>query len=248
MKQITLALLMICPFLLMGQTSGEITYKETIKIEVELPEGMEQFKDMIPTSRDFNKVLAFNEKVSMYQDQPADKAEEETNTTEGGIQMRMEFARPDNKLYSDMSSGKTLEARSFMDKKFLIEGKIKRYKWQLVDEQKEILGYPCQKAIYKDTSNTVIAWFTSKIPVSIGPSAYSGLPGMIMEMDIDDGRLKVVAINVDLKTIDQKSMIKPKKGKKVSEEDFNKIVAEKTKEQQEEFGGSGNVIIQTRRN
>jgi GLPGLI family protein len=249
MKQVILALAVIYPFLLFGQTSGEVTYNETVKIQIELPEGMEQFKDKIPSSQTLHRVLLFNQEATIYKDMPIEESgDHEINMSDegGGMQIKMDFTRPDNQMYSNVKSGKTLEKRDFMDKKFLIEGTAKRYKWQMTTDQKTILDYTCQKAIYQDTSQTIIAWFTTQIPVSAGPSSYSGLPGMILEMNIDDGQRTIQATNVVLKELEKNAIEIPKKGKKVTEEEFNKIVAEKTAEMQEQYGGSGNVIIKTR--
>lgn len=246
MKQVILTLAIIYPFLVMGQNSGEITYKETIRIEIELPEGMEQFANMVPSEQSFQKVLLFDATQNLYKDAEKKNGEEnETSSEEDGVQMKIAFSSPDNQLYCNTENGRTLERRSFMEKKFLIEGKAKRYKWEMTGEQKNILDYTCQKAIYKDTSKTVVAWYTSQIPVSAGPSAYAGLPGIILELDINEGSQLITATKIALKVLDKESITKPKKGKKVSEEEFNAIVDQKTKEMQEEYGGSGNVIIKT---
>lgn len=248
MKKIISTLLLAIPFLLSAQTSGEITYSETIKLDIKLPEGMEQFKDMVPSSQDFTKVFLFNEKATIYKDKAADESENDNGVSgqEGGMQIQIEFSNPDNQLYCDLSSGKTVERQEFMDKKFLIEGEAKRYKWKMTGEQKNILDYACQKATFKDTSKTIVAWFTTQIPIATGPASYSGLPGMILELDIDDGKQTIVATNVELKELEKGAIVAPKKGKKVTEEEFRKIVEEKTKELQEQHGGSGNMIIEMR--
>jgi len=249
MKQILFTVFIFLPFLILAQNSGTISYKQSIKFEVELPEGMEQFNSMIPTEQTFQKLLLFDASTNLYKDVEVEASEDEGATIdEGGVQMRFEIARPDNQLFWDNETGQTLERRTFMDKKFLIEGKTKRYKWEITTEQKTILDYTCQKAIFKDSTNTIVAWFTSQIPVSTGPSAYTGLPGTILELNLNDGEQITTATKVELKTLEKNSIVKPTKGKKVNEEEFDAIVDRKTKEMQEEFGGSGNVIIKTRSN
>lgn len=247
MKKLILALAFIYPIVVFGQNSGAITYQSIIKIDVELPEGMEQFAHMIPSEKSFRKVLLFDATQSLYQDVEKEVAEEEPSREENGVQMKIGFERSESKLYRNNESGEIIEERFFMDKKFLIKKNAQRHKWAMIREQKTILGYTCQKAIYRDSSETVVAWYTSQIPVSAGPGAYAGLPGMILELDIDEGQQRVVATDVALKALAQDSIVQPKKGKKVSEEVFNKIVDQKTKELQEQFGGSGNVIIKTQR-
>jgi len=250
MKRILSTILLVLPFLLSAQTSGEITFKETIKLEIELPEGMEQFKDMVPTSQDFTKLFSFNEKATIYKDKPVDKEDKNNSVSaqEGGMQFQMDFARPDNQIYCDLETGKTVEKQDFMGKKFLINGEAKRHKWKMTGEQKTILDYACQKAIFKDTSRTTVAWFTTQIPIATGPASYAGLPGMILELDIDEGKHTIQATHVELKELEKGVIVAPKKGKKVTKEEFKKIVEEKTKEMKEQFGGSGNMIIEMRGN
>ena len=250
MKPIILTLLLTIPFLLLGQTSGEIAFSENITLDIELPEGMEQFKDMVPGSQELKMVLLFNSDASIYKNAPGDESPEHEisgGDESGGMQFKMKFDMPENKVYTDNKTGKTVEKRDFMDKKFLIEGEAKRYKWKMTGEQKTILDYACQKATYQDTSGTVVAWFTTQIPVAAGPASYTGLPGMILEVNIDDGQRIITAKNIELKDLDKNAIEAPKKGKKVSQEEFEAIVEAKTKEMREQYGGSGNVIIKTRR-
>ncbi len=55
-------------------------------------------------------------------------------------------------------------------------------KWELIDEQKKILSYTCQKAIGRFRGRTYEAWFTPKIPIQEGPYKFTGLPGLILEI------------------------------------------------------------------
>ena len=248
MKPIILTLLLAIPFLLLGQTSGEISYSENITLNIELPEGMEEFKDMVPGSQKLEMVLLFNDAATIYKNAPSDETEDNeihASDESGGMRFNMKFDMPENQTYTNVKTGETIEKRDFMDKKFLIEGKAKRYKWNMTAEQKTILDYTCLKATYQDTTGTVEAWFTTQIPVSSGPASYSGLPGMILEVNIDDGQRIITASNVDLKELDKKAIETPKKGKKVTQEEFDAIVEAKTKEMREQYGGSGNVIIKT---
>jgi len=86
---------------------------------------------------------------------------------------------------------------------------------------------------------SVIVWYTPSIPVSAGPSTYNQLPGMVMQVEID-GTNKVITVEkVTLKTLDKGTIKKPKKGKKVTREEFNKIVKAKMDEMRKDRGGKG---------
>ncbi|GEM_PF-4345343 len=54
-------------------------------------------------------------------------------------------------------------------------------KWSLTDEYKEVLGYPCRKAVRQNTTHKIVAWFTNTIGVIGGPLRVQGLPGLVLE-------------------------------------------------------------------
>ncbi len=81
----------------------------------------------------------------------------------------------------------------------------------------------------KKGDDTTIAWFTPKIPISTGPDVFFGLPGLILAVEIN-GETAFMATSVDLNPPAEGVISKPDKGKKVSLEEFNKIMAEKIKE------------------
>ena len=163
---------------------------------------------------------------------------------EGGMMIKMKFDMPENKTFTNISEGTMIEKQDFMGKKFLITGEVEKYKWKLTGEQETILDYSCQKATYKDSTRNLVAWFTPQIPVATGPGSISGLPGMILKLDRNDGEMVVVATSVELKKIDKKSVKAPKKGKRVTKAEFQKIEEEKMKEMNEEFGeGNGTRVI-----
>lgn len=67
------------------------------------------------------------------------------------------------------------------------------FNWKLINENRIINGYPCKKATTKNTSfnsnQSIIAWYTDQIPVNDGPMHYNGLPGFIIQIEIDDNTL-----------------------------------------------------------
>lgn len=83
----------------------------------------------------------------------------------------------------------------------------------------------------------VTAWFTPMIPVKNGPGEYAGLPGLILELNIDRTTMLCSKIVMNPKEADK--IEKPSTGKEVSRDEYNKIVKEKTEEMRENFRGSG---------
>jgi len=87
------------------------------------------------------------------------------------------------------------------------------------------------------TQVIVTAWFTPQIPVKTGPGEFGGLPGLILEMNID--RTTLLCSKIVLNPKEEIKVIPPDKGKEVSREEYNEIVAEKMKEMRENFRNSG---------
>lgn len=90
----------------------------------------------------------------------------------------------------------------------------------------------------------ITAWYTLDIPVSTGPSDYWGLPGLILE--VSQGNTTMLCTKVVLNPKDAPEIKAPKKGKEVSQEEFDKILSEKMQEMRENFsrrGGNGNRVI-----
>lgn len=251
MKKLLVTLLALLPLWIFAQTEGIIQFKETIALNIELPEGMEAFASQIPSSQSNNMTLSFNEEATLYEPAKNNADTEDVNmgSEEGGMMINMKFDMPENKTFTNIAEGTMVNKQDFMGKKFLIQGEVEKYKWKLTGEQETILGYTCQKATYKkDSTHNYIAWFTPQIPVAAGPGSVSGLPGMILKLDSNDGQMVTEATAVELKKLEKGTIKAPKKGKKVSKEEFEKIQMEKIKEMEEQFGASGSggtrIIIQ----
>ena len=246
MKKLIAALLISLPFLIMAQTEGIIQYEETVSFQIDLPEGMEEFKSQIPSSQKNKMDLTFTEEVALYEPAKSNEAQQDVTmgSEESGMMIEMKFDTPENKTFTNIKEGTMIEKQEFMGKKFLIKGDVEKYKWKLTGEQETILDYVCQKATYQDSTRNLVAWFTPEIPVATGPGSISGLPGMVLKLDRNDGETVVIATSIELKKIDKKSVKAPKKGKKVTQEEFRKIQDEKMKEMKEEFGeGNGTRVI-----
>jgi len=222
-------------------TSGNILFEEKMKIEINFAGDMPPMMDSLPKEQKSEKVLQFTSTVSRYENAP-DKGEEmQMEGPEGG--MRIMMMQPDDIVYTDLGEMKTIEQKDFMSRIFLITSDLKRHTWKLTGKQKSIANYPCQEAVYTDTAKNIRVWFSPLIPVSTGPAGYGNLPGMILEMNFDDGERVLTAKSIEIKDIDAKAMEKPKKGKKVSREEYKAIVDEKMKEMGAEEGGGGHQMI-----
>lgn len=251
MKKISLLFTFIsCYTLILAQTSGTVYYQEKAKLHFNI-QGNAPPPANLPTERNAYTVLYLTPDASYYINDPA-KAEKdqvmnhEVDEEGGGVHIRMDA--PQNVFYCDLKNNRCTDQRDFMQRKFLIERDLKPADWKLTGNQKMILNYPCQEATRQDGDRKIAAWFTAAIPVATGPAAFSGLPGLILEVIINDGDQVISVTSVKQGELPATQFEKPKDGKKVTEAEFNKIREEKMKEMGIENGGGNNVIIRINNN
>lgn len=128
-------------------------------------------------------------------------------------------------IIRDYKSKQTDDWREFLGKKYRIKEDIPKHRWKILNEIREIDGYLCMKAETTDTiKNQVIhAWFADGIPFSGGPEGFGGLPGLILELDINDGEVLVSATDVSVESWDGKlSIPKKMKGKEITYAELDK--------------------------
>ncbi len=242
MKSIVLFISILSATYSIAQTEGTIVYEETIKFEINFEDsddiGGMDVKSMLPSSQSSTNQLLFSSKASLYISIDDENEEPEgikQISNDGGTEINIFFTKPEINIYRDIASGNVIEAKELMTKKFLIEGS-KKMNWKLTGDQKEILGHACSKAIAKDSTSSITAWFTTQIPVAIGPATYGGLPGAILYLNKDNGKNVYEAKSVTLSSVPTDNIKKPKGGKKVTREEFLAIAEAKMKELHESMG------------
>lgn len=229
-----IALLLLSSFVTIGQvnTQGTVVYEEVEKIEIKLEGEMAHLMKDMPKERRSEMILYFNLESSVYK--APEKAEDMNMAAEAG--MRIMMSQPDNILHLDLKNKEMVEQLEFMTRMFLINSEIPSIEWKITGKQKMILDLPCMEATQTDTSGVVTsAWFTPAIPIQSGPAKYINLPGLVLEVDKDNGQMQFIAKSVNFDAPDKALLKKPKDGKKVSREEYDKIVEEKMKE----MGGDG---------
>jgi len=215
-------------------TQGSVIYEEVLKIDIQMDNMTSEMQAMLPKENRNSTILYFNEEASRYEnlDQTDDAVIDQES--EGGGVMVM-ISQPENIMYRDLKNETTTEQTEFMTRVFLIKSDYLKDEWKLTGNQKMILNYPCQEAFKHEGEDTVSVWFTPAIPVPTGPGKYANLPGLVLAVEANHGDMTIIAKSVDFKEIDPEKIRKPKKGKKVTMEEYMAIVEEKTKE----MGGNG---------
>ncbi len=163
----------------------------------------------------------------------------------------------DYALYQNVTEQKYTEQNDLMGKQFLVQDKLEKPEWKLEKETKNIGQYTCFKATLteevekrtfqkingegeeeiKKVTKVTTAWYTLDIPVQHGPESFWGLPGLILE--VNDGEMSMMCTQVVINPKNGVSIDIPTKGKKVNEEEFEKISEEKSKEMMERYNGGG---------
>jgi GLPGLI family protein len=223
--------------------SGKVTYKETMKIEIKLEGDAAQYADMLPKERNAMYVLYFTPEVSMYLTDGSNNKPEDIHEESGGFTFKVKMMQPNNKIFIDLKNKKQIDQKEFMTRMFLIESDLKTQEWKLTGNQKMILEYPCQEAFREESGKKTTVWFTPALPVSTGPAGFGSLPGLILEVNRNNGESVTTAVSIEKSPVDVKLLEKPKEGKKVTAEEFKKIVDEKRKEMGDEGGNGAHMII-----
>ena len=82
---------------------------------------------------------------------------------------------------------------------------------------------------------TVTAWYTPQIPLKNGPGEFSGLPGLILELNFY--RTTILCSKIVMNPNESVVIKIPKKGKEVTRKEYNIIVKKKVEEMRENFRG-----------
>lgn len=213
------------------QTQGTVTYERTSQMQISISGMAGGLESQLPKTRTDKFDLIFGNGQSIWKSAEQDNDNDEVRGD--GMQIRMIVAGNDDVLYNHFANARRVEKRELFEKTFIIDDSIRSLKWKMTGETKTILGYPCMKAVatnistrmamniengkterkeVQDTAN-ITAWFTSSFPVPAGPAEYQGqLPGLILEMDINNGRQSFKATSVSEKA--DLAQIKEPSGKK----------------------------------
>jgi len=257
MKKILFALMAISLALITfaQQKEGRVIYSRTVQMQISINDN-DQVSQMLPKSRIDKFELTFGNNQSIWK-----HVDEEDNTDEingNGMQIKMMTPGQNDVVFYDFTNAKKTEQREMMERKFIVTDSIHKLDWKLSGETQTLLGHVCQKATTQrvgkrnqmtmdngkmerkeiaDTSN-IVAWFTTDIPVPAGPEVQGQLPGLILALDVNNGRMVYNAIELSAKA-DVASIKEPVKGKKVTPDEYVKETAKMMDEMQKNNKGFG---------
>lgn len=162
--------------------------------------------------------LAFSANESLYS-----YASEQSETDDGQYSWR----NPELKLYRNFEKDRKTDMIEMLGKTYIVEDSLHTPVWKIGNQIKEVAGYVCMRAEMEDTikKQKITAWFAQDLPVPTGPERYTGLPGVILEVSLNDGDVVIEATNVALRklTPDDLKMPKPK-GKKLNDAAYDALI------------------------
>jgi GLPGLI family protein len=239
-KNLLLLFLSFSPLLsaLGQQNEGVVSYDQKINMHKRLQD--ENMKAMVPEFRTNKMQLNIRNSESLFKAAEQQPNEESENNDGHGTNVRMVIRVPQNETYRNYEAQKTIELRELAGQKFLIEDTLRRTPWKLTGETKKIQGYDCMKATMTNKANNqpIVAWFTEAIPVPSGPAGFGGLPGLVLEVDVNDGDMLYTMSKIEFKKLTGSDLKIPSGGKKITDAEFTK----KRDEFMKEMGGQGGNI------
>ena len=239
--------------------TGRAYYKSSSQIKLQMdstkmaPEQMAEIQAQLKKQMEPEYVLSFTPIESNWK-QVESLGGGPATASSGGMTMVINTGSQDRILYKNIAEQAYEQEQDVMGKEFLIKDALEPAEWELTGETKKIGNYTAQKATYsrivdsqrfstgmtemekvKDTIQ-VVAWFTPDIPVPHGPENFFGLPGLILEIQ-NSGRTLIcekIELNPSAEPV---AIIRPKRGKEVTREEFRAVQEEGMKQMMNRYQG-----------
>lgn len=131
--------------------------------------------------------------------------------------------------YSNLNNNEYKRYNDLIGQKVIIQDTLKKIKWTITDEYREIAGYNCRRAngITED-STYVIGFYANEIPIDGGPESINGLPGMILGLVVPSQHVSYFATKVEItnnQVLDKKA-VENTKVKVMSREEIAKMMSD----------------------
>lgn len=166
-----------------------------------------------------------------------------TYTDLGGAEEAGDYAgrKDDYVIHRNFDKDKKTDIIETLGKTYIVDDSLHAPVWKVQNQIKEVAGYVCMKAETNDPikGQKITAWFAQDIPGMAGPERYFGLPGIILELDVNDGELIIEATKVEFKTLTKEFTLPKSKGKKTTDAAYDTLlknhIAESVKAQRNPY-------------
>ena len=247
---------------------GVATYKSKRQMNMSMDstqmdsDMQKRMMEMLKKQFEKTYLLNFSKEESLFKEEESLEAPQP-----GGMQIVIAGMGGSDILYKNTKEARFANQVEMYGKVFLIHDKIQKQDWELGSETKNIGDYTCYKAtltrerpveqegipdenaVTEMEEYVTTAWYTPQIPVSNGPRAYQGLPGLILE--VNDGSETIICSKIVMNPKDKVTISEPTKGKKVDQAAYDVIMEKKMQEMRKRFEresdhDDGNVRIRIR--
>lgn len=191
-----------------------------VKIQAQLPYLSKEEKDRakLTWGDDTWKekyLFTFNQEASIYEADPEQESDEEWSSR-----------LPVLSLYHNYTQGTKVDVEEMLGKVYLVEDSLVAPNWKIQNKIKDVAGHLCMLAVMEDTvkKQKIEAWFAQDLPINGGPEHYTGLPGLILEVNINDGCVVITADKVTLQAIDKAIKPQKKKGKRINNAEYTNLL------------------------
>src|SRR5690606_21076982 len=113
-----------------------------------------------------------------------------------GAGMSVSYA---NKVFTDLTKMNVFAERHVFNEVMQVKDVLRKIRWKLTDETREIAGYECRRAnaLIMDYVY-VVAFYTDAIKTEGGPEYFNGLPGMILGVALPHFHINYFATRVEI--------------------------------------------------
>jgi GLPGLI family protein len=255
MKKLIFICLLAFNFSIAQKLTGTAEYQSKVtlgsfSLKMDTPEMQKEMDEKVKKSLEKKFFLHFNNFESIF----LEEEKLDSPNVGGGMFVKKGSVGKPSITYKNIKDKITIKEENFFSKEFLVSDSLEVIPWTITEETKKIGNYTCTKATYtvkvkikekvnpdenknestnlleqvKLKDNVITAWFTTEIPVSLGPEKFWGLPGLILE--VSDRRTHFLCSKITLNPSEIVKIDKPKRGKKVSREEYVKTVSDKMEE------------------
>lgn len=189
-------------------------------------------------SQEFNElegVLVFNNYKSLF----SFRSEKNTENTEGNsvdvvdpssFEIEFEVGEPlasYHEVFVDRKSNKILTSERYFkdgsEHPCITFEPTGEFDWQITEETKTIGSFKATKATTSFRGRNYTAWFTTEVPVNVGPWKFHGLPGLILEIYDEQKGVQFLVASVQIPSKIEKKITPPTEGKRISIEKYAEL-------------------------
>ncbi|HKG05900.1 MAG TPA: GLPGLI family protein [Pedobacter sp.] len=196
-------------------TSGTVEYTKTINMYALLKPGgdnvgelaFEQYKKQQPQFARLYSKLSFNGQETLFTPSKA-------GSLTGGFFAIPQIALQNSTVFMNYDHLTFASQKTIYDATYLVKDSIRKIRWKLTGELRDIAGYSCRRANgMTQDSLYVVAFYTDQIPVPGGPESFTGLPGLILQVALPHEHINWIASKVTVGAVPPNVVRAPKKGK-----------------------------------